>query len=206
MSSTKAATSLSDAASLSLDNAFTGTVNRFPSVYIGSQGVGGVTFFNGTITNETSDNGVDNPVTFGDNVRIDGRMWRGTTMGPGDTTPLIINDDEQVLGGLEQPRDKFGVPKAVARVTSTGSLTTGFDNVTDGDYTVAASRSATGTYTIDFNFTVNDRFVQVTPTGTAVSPKAASFAANGDGKMITVYIVDAIAGALADADFDIIIY
>jgi hypothetical protein len=53
------------------------TVNgtgRFNSVYIGKQDVGGVTFFNGTIVNSTTTGGVDNPVTFGDNVRIDGEI------------------------------------------------------------------------------------------------------------------------------------
>ena len=40
------------------------------SLKVGSQGVGGVTFFNGTIVNSTTDsNNNDNPVAFGDNVR-----------------------------------------------------------------------------------------------------------------------------------------
>lgn len=68
---------------------------------VGSQGVGGVMYFNGTVINETTDddgNGI--PVTFGDDVRIDGRIWRGETSGAGDDKPLIINDDVIVEGNL----------------------------------------------------------------------------------------------------------
>ncbi|MBU1178035.1 hypothetical protein KJ903_02345, partial [Patescibacteria group bacterium] len=55
-----------------------------PSIRIGSQGTGGVTYFNGSIVNSTTGSGgVDNPVTFGDNVRIDGGIQRGTS-GAGD--------------------------------------------------------------------------------------------------------------------------
>ena len=61
-----------------------------PSIKVGSQGVGGVTFFNGTIVNQTTDssgNGV--AVTFGDDVRIDGTIFR--TEGGGDN-PLKVGD------------------------------------------------------------------------------------------------------------------
>jgi hypothetical protein len=72
------------------------------SIKVGAQGVGGVTFFNGTILNNTTDannNGI--PVTFGDDVRIDGALWRGATAGPqGDTNYLKLNDDVRVYGNL----------------------------------------------------------------------------------------------------------
>ncbi|MFH1171941.1 MAG: hypothetical protein V1778_05410 [bacterium] len=71
------------------------------SIKVGAQGVGGVTFFNGTILNNTTDannNGI--PVTFGDDVRIDGALWRGATQGPGDTNYLKLNDDVRVYGNL----------------------------------------------------------------------------------------------------------
>ncbi|MBI3956983.1 MAG: hypothetical protein HY340_03245 [Candidatus Kerfeldbacteria bacterium] len=71
------------------------------SIKIGAQGVGGVTFFNGSILNNTTDannNGI--PVTFADDVRIDGSIWRGATSGPGDTSPLRLNDDVRVFGNL----------------------------------------------------------------------------------------------------------
>lgn len=74
------------------------------SVKIGRQGEGGVTFFNGTIVNSTTSSGADNPVTFGDNVRIDGRIHRGLTSGPEGSAetpmPVIINDDLNVLGDV----------------------------------------------------------------------------------------------------------
>ncbi|MBU1148832.1 hypothetical protein KKI23_01945, partial [Patescibacteria group bacterium] len=66
------------------------------------QSVGGVTFFNGTIINETTtDAGGDIAVTFGDNVRIDGTLYRGATAGPGDDYPLKLNDDVRIFGNLE---------------------------------------------------------------------------------------------------------
>ena len=73
------------------------------SIQVGSQGVGGVTWFNGTILNDTTDvvTGEGVPVTFGDDVRIDGRLWRGATAGPGDGQPFQINDDLEVAGSLK---------------------------------------------------------------------------------------------------------
>lgn len=63
---------------------------RFNSVYIGKQGMGGVTFFNGTIINRTTGTGnSDNPVTFGDNVRIDGELFRTEI---GGNNPIKIAD------------------------------------------------------------------------------------------------------------------
>ena len=78
---------------------FNGT-GVFGSIKIGSQGSGGVTFFNGTIINDTTTSGADNPVTFGDNVRIDGRVWRGATSGSGDGMPFIVKDDLEVEGDV----------------------------------------------------------------------------------------------------------
>lgn len=77
-----------------------GTMN-VDSLKVGQQSVGGVTFFNGTIINDTTDStGADNPVTFGDNVRIDGRVYRGATAGTGDSMPFIVNDNMEVKGNL----------------------------------------------------------------------------------------------------------
>jgi len=71
------------------------------SIQVGSQGSGGVTWFNGTILNSTTKaDGSDNPVTFGDNVRIDGRIYRGVTQGPSDTSPLTIDDNVVITGSL----------------------------------------------------------------------------------------------------------
>ena len=62
---------------------------RVDSAYIGQQDVGGVTFFNGTIVNSTTTDDVGNPVTFGDDIRIDGQIFR-TEIGGDD--PLKIAD------------------------------------------------------------------------------------------------------------------
>ncbi len=84
------------------DNTFTGIVNWFPNgEKIGQQGTGGVTFFNGTIVNETTtDEGAGIPVTFGDDVRIDGQIWRGEAAGSGDGMPVKIDDDLEVSGTI----------------------------------------------------------------------------------------------------------
>lgn len=106
MSPTQAATSVEDAASLSRDNEFVGKVNQFPSIKVGKQGVGGVTFFNGTIINATTgSNGNGVPVTFGDDVRIDGALWRGENSGTGDSQPLKIDDNVEVSGGINTSGD-----------------------------------------------------------------------------------------------------
>lgn len=76
-----------------------GTV-AFDSIRVGKQGEGGVTYFNGSIVNVTTTNGADNPITFGDGVRIDGRIWRGATPGRGDGQPLTVNDDFTVEGDI----------------------------------------------------------------------------------------------------------
>ncbi len=84
----------------SLQPASTGGVGQFDSLRVGSQGVGGVTYFNGSIVNSTTGTGgADNPVTFGDNVRIDGGIRRGTS-GANDAMPVKINDDLRIDGAL----------------------------------------------------------------------------------------------------------
>lgn len=72
-----------------LQPAETSNVGIFNSIKIGSEEEGGVTFFNGTIINigETA------PVTFGDDVRIDGAIWRGTA---NDDQPVKISDNLEV--------------------------------------------------------------------------------------------------------------
>ncbi|NQV13581.1 MAG: hypothetical protein HQ530_04765 [Parcubacteria group bacterium] len=60
------------------------------SLTVGSQGVGGVTYFNGTIVNNTTgDNDSNTPVTIGDNLRVDGAIQR---MGEGGDYPIKLAD------------------------------------------------------------------------------------------------------------------
>ena len=83
------------------------TVNgtgRFDSVYIGKQDIGGVTFFNGTIVNSTTGDGdSDNPVTFGDGVRIDGLIWGGPNKG--NVTDQALKIADTLLPGLTNIND-----------------------------------------------------------------------------------------------------
>ncbi|MBU0706758.1 hypothetical protein KKG41_00085 [Patescibacteria group bacterium] len=101
----------------------------FDSIKVGAQGVGGVTFFNGTIVNNTTNDSVDNPVTFGDNVRIDGRIYRGATAGTSDTMPFIVNDNMEIAGTL-----------SVGNITTTGLTGSGIissDNLASNAVTSA---------------------------------------------------------------------
>lgn len=112
---------------------------KVDSLVVGQQSVGGVTFFNGTIVNNTTDaTEADNPVTFGDNVRIDGRVYRGAVAGTGDSMPFIVNDNMEIAGNL----------------TVTGGLTVG-DNqtVTLGESTVldVTNTTITGLSTTDLS-------------------------------------------------------
>lgn len=67
----------------------------FQGTHVGSlDGTGGVLFANGTIINVSrtaKDNGPI-PVTLGDDMRVDGEIWRGTAKGTSDNMPLKISD------------------------------------------------------------------------------------------------------------------
>ncbi|GEM_PF-6902436 len=161
---TQAASSLSDAASISQNNTFTGVQNKFPKgIFIGEQGSGGVTYFNGTIANLTTDedgNGI--PVTVGDDMRVDGQIWRGENSGAGDDMPVKINDDLEVLGDItgggaiqqsaEKPSDTpatftttesdpdYDAPEAVYMTTDDSTLLVMFSGVIASSPATAAAR------------------------------------------------------------------
>ena len=62
----------------------------YEGIHLGSaDGTGGVIFANGTIINRSPN---DTPVTFGDDVRIDGEIWRGPARGTSDGQPLKFSD------------------------------------------------------------------------------------------------------------------
>ncbi|MBU1177820.1 hypothetical protein KJ903_01225 [Patescibacteria group bacterium] len=84
----------------SLQPASAGGVGQFDSLRVGSQGTGGVTYFNGTIINSTTGSGGSGvPVTFGDDVRIDGGITRGAA-GLGDDKPVKIADNATFYGEI----------------------------------------------------------------------------------------------------------
>lgn len=78
---------------------FQGSTVEVGSLKVGSQGSGGVTFFNGTIVNNTTSDGNDNPVTISDNLRVDGGIQRGHNL-PNDQWGVKILDDMTVFGEL----------------------------------------------------------------------------------------------------------
>lgn len=70
----------------------------YQGIHLGStDGTGGVIFANGSIINASTGS---IPVTFGDDTRIDGRIWRGPSAGPGDSLPVKIYDDLRVDGAI----------------------------------------------------------------------------------------------------------
>jgi len=109
---------------------------------VGEQGVGGVTFFNGTIINDTTNTitGLANPVTFGDDVRIDGRVWRGETAGAGDGKAFIVNDDVEIAGSLKIAGQTVTLADYTSRFntvdSSLSNLTTGLQTVNDNLFVI----------------------------------------------------------------------
>ena len=74
---------------------------RVYSLVVGAQGYGGVTYFNGSIINDTVDDDGNNiPVTFADDVRIDGELYRTEKGGdnPVKLSDTIIPMDQYDLG------------------------------------------------------------------------------------------------------------
>ncbi|MFH1598261.1 MAG: hypothetical protein ABIB97_04310 [Patescibacteria group bacterium] len=127
----------------------------FDSVKVGAQGVGGVTFFNGTIINETTTaGGADIPVTFGDNVRIDGTLYRGATAGPGDDYPLKLNDDVRFFGNIELD-DGGTIDFAASSVDLTGSTVTGLASTSLSDIDSLAMLAEAETITANWINTAN---------------------------------------------------
>jgi len=163
---------------------------RFNSVYIGKQDEGGVTFFNGTIVNSTTgDEDADNPVTFGDNVRIDGRVHRGEDFGPGDDMPFIINDDVQIMGNLTLALSDSSDDSSDSDSDSDSS---GTSTLTVGDITSVTTVSGSG---LTGGGTSGDIALSVSGVTTAMIT---------NGTIATVDLADdAVTGAKIDADTNI---
>ena len=104
------------------------------SLKVGSPDIGGVTYLRGSIVNDTSTGSQDNPVTFGDNVRIDGSIYRGDTMGPGVGHPVYINDDARIFGNLtvNQTAQIAGDQSVGGNSTITGSETVAGNSIING--------------------------------------------------------------------------
>ena len=116
---------------------------RFDSAYIGSTeaGEGGVTFFNGTIINSTTgEDEADNPVTLGDNVRIDGELFRTEVGGKNpiklsDTIIPSVNNTYSLGSSTNQFKDGYlaGTLTAdtIALTTLSGDSIVTTDNIAD---------------------------------------------------------------------------
>ncbi|MFC1663359.1 hypothetical protein ACFL04_04335 [Patescibacteria group bacterium] len=161
---------------------------EFDTLAVGQQGVGGVTYFNGTIINDTTNNdGGAIPVTVGDDVRIDGRIWRGATAGAGDGMPLIVNDDLQVIGNLRTESltgpNQVKLPLAYGTCNSDGTKRGGTDNFT------CSWDGANQRYIIDIDglsYNTQNYFTIVTPLSVAGYPYVMN-----PNSMLAVHFLDA---------------
>ncbi|MFC1721746.1 hypothetical protein ACFL0Z_02425 [Patescibacteria group bacterium] len=199
ITSVDAAIDMEDAASVSLDNTFTGITNYFPKgIQIGNVEDGGVTQFNGTIINEGG------PVTFGDDVRIDGKISRRGSSGDAE---VWIENGLRVDGGLKQSSDSEGLLKIGINVKSNGSIEDVIDNTTNGNLEPTVTKTATGTYVIRFPYYeyVDNRYIVATPVGTATAPTAASVTRISDYRT-TVRIVDVLGNTLVDQAFTLAVF
>lgn len=196
------ATSLDDAASKSQDNAFSAITNWFQKgIQIGGVN-GGVTRFDGTIVNSNA----NKPVTVGDDLRVDGKIWRGTY---GDSKPVWINDGLRVEGSITQGRRDNGLAKATINVKSDGTIEDEVDNTNDGTIDLSVSKTATGTYYVNVGtyYGMGDRYFMVTPYGSGTAPTAASIDRSraGDGG-VHVYIANVLTDSLVDQGFTFIVF
>ena len=125
-------TALSTSAAMSekLQPAAVSGTGQFDSLQVGSQGTGGVTYFNGSIVNSTTgDGGADNPVTFGDNVRIDGYLQRGAAR-TNDGFPVWIGDDAKFDGVIWGGPSKGNVADSQSLVIA-DTVRPAMDNIND---------------------------------------------------------------------------
>ena len=111
------------------------TVNgtgRFNSAYIGSTeaGVGGVTFFNGTMINNSVDTDGQStiPLTLGDDVRIDGEIYR-IEVGGGNPIKLADTIRPQTTATYNLGTENYQFNNAYIA----GTLTVGEDISVEGD-------------------------------------------------------------------------
>ena len=206
------------------DNTFNGIVNWFPNgVKIGQQGTGGVTFFNGSIVNETTNEGVDNPVTFGDNVRIDGEIWRGEESGPGDSMPVKINDDLLMYGdiegiGLGGDTLQGSLDYLEQGVAKYGAHYDMVSNTIDRNFgtTFVVNRTATGWYIVTVGESLSERYVNVVAaveaqvpyiiTGPPVCAGILNLATDPTGKTLNVHCFSGNPTSATDLNFVITVF
>jgi len=144
------AATISETMAYNEDTLFRGVSNLFlKGVKIGQQGEGGVTFFNGTIINETTTDGEGNPVTVGDKMRIDDIIYR---IESGGDHPLKIADtilpDSSGAYSLGSDSKKFHDLYLDGALYGSGVV--GTDNLAD-DSVTSAKISAKAVRTADLD-------------------------------------------------------
>ena len=180
-------------------------------VHIGSTeaGVGGVTYFNGTIRNIAVDSdGADTiPVTFGDDVRIDGEIYRSETGGDdplklADTLMPATDNTYDVgttsrqwkdgyfagtltVGNLSTAAGGADLPLAYGFCDSDGTLHSGTSNVscswdaTNSRYEITITDETY--YYLDYITTVTSSVNAYTPVVGSIDGKLTVYFADSDG-------------------------
>ena len=136
------------------DNLIVDGFGEFNALKVGKQGVGGVTFFNGTIVNNTTDNGADNPVRFGDNVSIDGVIYAGKHKG---TSDIALKIADSIIPAMDNINDLGESGKQWNDVFYKGTLTGNVANL--NTLTVGGGYENTGV-TIDTDGDINQSVTQ----------------------------------------------
>ena len=161
-------------------------MGTFNSLRVGREEEGGVTFFNGTIVNSTTTEGEDNPITFGDNVRIDGSLFRteiggdnalrvADTILPAATNlndlgssdlrfkDAYLSGNINIAGDINQSLGSKGAIKAMVRTNSDyegrGSGCVYYWTFDNSEVTCTYSDDSFGTWSdITFEFSIKKRF------------------------------------------------
>ncbi len=145
------------------------------SLKVGAQGVGGVMYMNGAIVNNTAGSKkTGNPVTIGDDLRVDGTIFRGGTQGPGDNLPLKLKDDAILYGNLTMGSGKT--------LDVTGVTLSGLSSDDLSDVASIAKLSEAETITADWVNTTNPWAAdEIADTTRKLLLPLTSFYANADG-------------------------
>ncbi|EKD49317.1 MAG: hypothetical protein ACD_63C00182G0001, partial [uncultured bacterium] len=151
----------------------------------------------GTSGKKWRDMHLSNDAKVGGNLQVDDDANVGKS--------LEVKKNATVDGDITQDRNKMGTAKAMLTVDSNGNIVRSAENVDDVNPTFVVARTATGTYAIDFNFQVDDRYISVSPQGSSTNPTAASGTVP-QSDYVVVYIADVSTGTLTDQAFSIIVF
>jgi hypothetical protein len=129
---------------------------------------------------------------------------------------LLATDSVSIGGHISQSRDQGGIVKAMAYVNGDGTLSRCYNGVTgssSGNCGLTVSRAPPpldlpGTYRVDFNFPVNDRFLAITVQNSNVGAEnaGASYVFSGSSANAILVFTYAVDSGASDRPFMVILY